>query len=291
MRGASAAGRARGGRAGTLLGASPANRIVEPDAAAAAAAAGLRAHVVSLQAVLVSQLPETVAQSPAWFRFAQAAAEDALMRGCWPVLAELFSEREETSVSRLAELCHQMRQVLPCDLGISQALWGMPPAALADATEMRTLRWAELCDARLPYASAIRTLRTLLHARTVREKASVLLHVCELVASAAQHSALMQLAREGGRGAYEDGSPALGAEDLLPIMVYVVLRSRAAVLPAELELVSELMPAELAFGREGYALTTMQCACHVLLRTRFCEGIGIGADWEAGEAQAESPEP
>jgi hypothetical protein len=244
--------------------------------------------VASLQAVFVSQLPAAVAQSPAWVRFVQVSAEDALMRGCWPVLAELFLEREEAQVSKLAELCHQMRRALPCDLDISQALWGMPPPALADPAEMEALRRAELSDARLPYASSIRALRTLLHARTVREKASVLLHVCELVASAAQHSASMQLAREGGRGACGGRPPALGAEDLLPIMVYVVLRSRAAVLPAELELISELMPAELAFGCEGYALTTMQCACHVLLRTRFCEGIGAG--WEAAEAQAEQPQ-
>jgi hypothetical protein len=212
-----------------------------------------------------------------------------MMRGCWPVLAELFSEREEGSVSRLAELCHQMRQALPCDLGISEALWGMPPASLNNVTEMHTLRRAPLSDARLPYGSAIRTLRTLLHARTVREKAAVLLHACELVASAAQHSASMQIAREGGLNARGVRPPVLGAEDLLPIMVYVVLRSRAAVLPAELELISELMPAELAFGREGYALTTMQCACHVLLRTSFCEGIRAGWEDEGG-AQDETHE-
>ena len=41
----------------------------------------------------------------------------------------------------------------------------------------------------------------------------------------------------GGRGA--DEIIPLGAEDLLPIVVYVVLRSRVSVLPAELELLGE----------------------------------------------------
>ncbi|EOD17169.1 hypothetical protein EMIHUDRAFT_631900, partial [Emiliania huxleyi CCMP1516] len=118
--------------------------------------------------------------------------------------------------------------------------------------------------------------------------ARVLLEVCEEVASGAQHSASLHEAASGGGSDGERGAPCLGAEDLLPITVYVVLRSRVAVLPSELELVAELLPSELAGGREGYALTTMQCACHVLLRTPFSQGLleACGAEAEAGAGPA-----
>lgn len=250
-----------------------------PDVAAAAAA-GLRHEIALLEQMLLSRLPPAVAQSVVWSTFARTMVEGAMMRGCWGVVAELFAARDRDKVSRLAELCHQMRFTLPCDTGLPPSLWAMPSEARVDADALERLRCSDLSDARLPYAPAIRTLRTLLHARTAREKATILLDVCEQVAGGAQHSAQMFQVEEGS-AQVSGGQLALGAEDLLPIVAYVVLRSRVSVLPAEIDLIAELMPSELAFGGEGYALTTMQCACHVLLSTRFCEGMEPA--WQVGQ--------
>ena len=48
---------------------------------------------------------------------------------------------------------------LPCDLGVSASLWAMPAHAKRDPDALSALRRADLSDARMPYASAVRTLR------------------------------------------------------------------------------------------------------------------------------------
>ena len=69
----------------------------------------------------------------------------------------------------------------------------------------------------------------------------------------------------------------LGAEDLVPLIVYVVIRSRMATLPAELCYVAEFLPPPLLHGKEGYALTTLQSATHVAIELSDAR-LGVAVD-------------
>ena len=130
------------------------------------------------------------------------------------------------------------------------------------------LRACGASDARLPYVSAIQLLRTITFYRTPAEKANVLLQACEEVVKCAARALSLASAASsdggGGSGSHGPSSPAaLGADDLLPLMVYVIVRSRVSSLPAELALVSDFLPAGQLHGREGYALVSLQCATRV----------------------------
>ena len=93
------------------------------------------------------------------------------------------------------------------------------------------------------------------------------------------------------RGAkVKEGADALGADDLLPLIVYahanaqadadgrtcpgswasghalrryVIVRSCIPSLAAELAFIEDFLPAPMQYGKEGYALVSMQCACRV----------------------------
>ena len=125
-----------------------------------------------------------------------------------------------------------------------------------------------------PCAEAIRLLRTLTLYRTAREKARVLLQTLEVVVKCAQRA--LDLATSG-TGATEWPSVLLGAEDLLPLVVYVLVRSGVERLPAELAFVADFLPQSMQFGKEGYALTTLQCANHVACELPY-DRLGLDAN-------------
>ena len=115
----------------------------------------------------------------------------------------------------------------------------------------------------------------------------VLLEACEEVIKCATRALSL---RAVGTGKASKGA-AMGADDLLPLLVYVVTRSRVTSLPAELAFICDFLPAGQQHGKEGYALVSLQCACRVaqdlnwtsdsLLRS---EAMGEGAGAAAGRA-------
>ena len=110
---------------------------------------------------------------------------------------------------------------------------------------------------------------------------------CEEVVKSAQRALELHSASTGA----EPPTLMLGAEDLLPLMVYVVVRSRMSLLPAELAFIAEFLPPAMLYGQEGYALTTMQCACHVALELRDARlGLTIGDDGVPRPAAPPAPE-
>jgi hypothetical protein len=121
----------------------------------------------------------------------------------------------------------------------------------------------------------------------------VLLEACEEVIKCATRALSL---RAAGTGKASKGA-AMGADDLLPLLVYVVTRSRVTSLPAELAFICDFLPAGQQHGKEGYALVSLQCACRVaqdlnwtsdsLLRPEAMgEGAGAAAGRSCGGAAA-----
>ena len=136
---------------------------------------------------------------------------------------------------------------------------------IAEADVVAQLRALHSGDPQLPYADAVRKLRCVCRCHTPRAKASALVRACESVADAAQQ----HLSKDRP----------VGADDLVPLLIYVVVRSRVPRLAAELALVAELMPSELHLSKEGYALATVQSACHALNELDNVDlGFSLGAD-------------
>ena len=125
------------------------------------------------------------------------------------------------------------------------------------------MREAGPSDARLPCAAALALLRTLGHYRTPAEKASILREACEEVVKDASRSASLDAAARS-----TTTSCGLGADDLLPLLVYVLVRSRCSSLPAELAFVCDFLPPAHLHGRDGYALVSLQCAVRVARELR-----------------------
>jgi hypothetical protein len=151
-------------------------------------------------------------------------------------------------------------------------------------------------DPRLPYASAIQLLHTISFYRTPAEKAKVLLEACEEVVkcatramqlhAAAAAAATAAASTGGGGGGGEagnvgkppppsrgGGASSLSADNLLPLFIYVVVRSGVYSLPAELAYVADFLGEGLVHGQVGYALVSLQCACTYAQELEW--GVGL----------------
>ena len=89
--------------------------------------------------------------------------------------------------------------------------------------------------------------------------------------------------RTGSHAAGSEGG-ALGADDLLPLVVYVVIKAKAASLPAELAYVADFLAEGQVHGRQGYALVSLQCACRVASELEWGEELLRAAPPEGGAA-------
>jgi len=103
----------------------------------------------------------------------------------------------------------------------------------------------------------------------------VLLQTCEEIVRGVHNAAELKAASTAsGMGADGQRPAALGADDLLPLSVYVVIRSRMSALPGELLYIASFLPDGHQHGSLGYALTSLQCACRVALDLRWdCDSL------------------
>ena len=136
--------------------------------------------------------------------------------------ADLAEGVKTSAAEALAECCHYVVPFLP-------------------------LRHVGLSDVRLPYAEAVGLLRSLSYTShaTARIKVRVLVGACEAVVKSAQRALELHAATAASMGR----PPTLGAEELLPLVAYVLVRSRTAILPAELAFVADFLPEGMANGQ------------------------------------------
>jgi len=209
-----------------------------------------------MDATLAAELPPNLAADRRVLFEGHKLLEAQLFRSLHSTLTPLYAAHHAGEISALAQTSHTMRTLLPCDLQIPKALWLVTP----DDATLSELRECGPSEPRLPYAIAIQLLRTLTFYRSPEEKAKTLLEACEEVIKCATRALSL---RAAGSLKASSSAAAMGADDLLPLLVYTVARSRVTSLPAELAFICDFLPPGQQHGKEGYALVSLQCACRV----------------------------
>uniref|UniRef100_A0A8C4HE15 VPS9 domain containing 1 n=1 Tax=Dicentrarchus labrax TaxID=13489 RepID=A0A8C4HE15_DICLA len=168
-----------------------------------------------------------------------ASIEEAFFTPLWSALVALFRkvhrEREqafETSMKLYGDIS-------PGDVGVSLKLFPQDPGALQGS---------------YPYESAVQELRLLIIDRCPQRKLECIVRTLRLICACA----------EDYRCLHEvDSTPktaAIGADDLLPILSFVALRSQCPQLVSECAALEEFIHEGYLIGEEGYCLTSMQSA-------------------------------
>ncbi|XP_074487801.1 VPS9 domain-containing protein 1 isoform X1 [Sebastes fasciatus] len=168
-----------------------------------------------------------------------ASIEEAFFTPLWSALVALFrrvhKEREqafETSMKLYGE-------VSPADVGVPLKLFPQDPGALQGS---------------YPYESAVQELKLLIKDCCPQRKLECIVRTLRLICACAEdYRCLHDL----------DSTPktaAIGADDLLPILSYVALRSQCPQLVSECAALEEFIHEGYLIGEEGYCLTSLQSA-------------------------------
>ena len=211
-------------------------RAREPPASAALAAAvsSVRSALAELRVTLATQLPMSLREHPSALHEGRMQLEGSLFRAIHPTIARIYERAHSAEISVLAQRCHELKLLLPCDLAqLPRDVWLLPDGdgAAAASARMVKLRDAAVSNALLPYASAIQVHRQpargsrgpvlcprectallltprpyIAHAACLRAcvcvfaRARVCVCVCVCVCAAAAHHHLLPPARREGQG-------------------------------------------------------------------------------------------
>jgi len=131
---------------------------------------------------------------------------------------------------------------MPSHLGVPKHLW------LQDVSPDEPINMAP------PYVEAIDYLRIIQTLETPWEKLSTLKKTVKCI-----HSSILQYHLSKARGRPIDVSGlTIGADELMPLMMYIVIQSRMTTLYSEFKLLEEFIP-DIELTREkGYYLVTLQ---------------------------------
>ncbi|XP_053401442.1 VPS9 domain-containing protein 1-like [Mercenaria mercenaria] len=118
----------------------------------------------------------------------------------------------------------------------------------------------KLCLGDYPYQSAVTELEGVIQCHTMLEKLDCLVRASKEVMHCVEQYYKQR----------DTEAPSLGADDLLPILCYVVVRSGLPQLVSECQAMEKLIHEGYMFGEEGYCLTSFQTAINYLIS----EGVG-----------------
>ncbi|XP_040266537.1 VPS9 domain-containing protein 1 [Bufo bufo] len=103
-------------------------------------------------------------------------------------------------------------------------------------------------DVKQPYRAAVEELEYLPHQRTPQRKLECIVRTLRVICECAEEYVSTP------------GTAAIGADDLLPILAFVVLKSRMSHLLSECAALEEFIQEGYLIGEEGYCLTSLQSA-------------------------------
>nr|XP_032823462.1 VPS9 domain-containing protein 1 [Petromyzon marinus] len=194
-------------------------------------------------------------ESPAGRDQCLASLEEAFFKPLWPPLLALFRMVHGEEERALATWMAAYALATPGDLGVPPELRLVPGSGRpggprdAAATDLSSEG-----DGRVdfPYGAAVEELRNLAQHCCPQRKLDCIVRttrqVCECVESFYEH-------QEAGLS-----PPSIGADDLLPILAFVVLRSQLPQLISECAALEEFIHEGYLMGEEGYCLTSVQTA-------------------------------
>ncbi|ELT91783.1 hypothetical protein CAPTEDRAFT_225230 [Capitella teleta] len=171
-----------------------------------------------------------------------ACVEEPFFRPLWPYLLALSRLANKEKEEVLGRMMQCKRTEAPADMGIN------PKFCLPTPAESTS-------PAALPYHAAIEELRSLF----------------SLVAPLSKLECIVRISRqichcvEAYYNERAEKAPSIGADDLLPILAYVVIQSRLPQLVSECHALEEFVHEGYLMGEEGYCLTSLQTAVNYVL--------------------------
>ncbi|XP_027017714.2 VPS9 domain-containing protein 1 isoform X2 [Tachysurus fulvidraco] len=185
-----------------------------------------------------------------------ACIEEVFFTPIWGPLLALFRK-----VYRDRELAFESSVLLyqnasPADVGVADKLFPKDTAVLQGS---------------YPYESAVQEIKLLCKGCCPQKKLECIVRTLRLICACAEHYRLLQ---------DNDPSPktaAIGADDLLPILSYVALRSELPQLVSECAALEEFIHEGYLIGEEGYCLTSMQSALSYVESLHLGEALQLAA--------------
>ncbi|NXH49601.1 VP9D1 protein, partial [Dicaeum eximium] len=163
-----------------------------------------------------------------------ACLEEAFFPPLWAPLLALYRSVQQPREAALARSMERHRHASPADMGLASRL--LPPG-----------------PGRPPYASAVQDLRLIPLETCPRRKLECIVRALRGICECAEEYC-------GTRDARSLATAAIGADDLLPILSYVVLQTELPQLLSECAALEEFIHEGYLIGEEGYCLTSLQSA-------------------------------
>ncbi|XP_071092278.1 VPS9 domain-containing protein 1-like isoform X2 [Haliotis cracherodii] len=175
-----------------------------------------------------------------------ASLEEPFFKPIWKYLLALFRLANKPREIQLAYRMTSQKGSEPKDFGVSKKLW----LVSSDG------------ENRIPYNQAVMELQKVKEYYTMLSKLECVVRVCREVCTCVEQHYSSGEADPGRKT-----PPSVGADDLLPILSYVVVRSKMPQLVSECQAMSEFIHEGYIMGEEGYCLTSLQTAVNYVTST------------------------
>ncbi|XP_061450507.1 VPS9 domain-containing protein 1 isoform X2 [Rhineura floridana] len=169
-----------------------------------------------------------------------ARLEEVFFAPLWGPLLAVYRnvyKLREMALSRIMEL---HRNMSPSEIGISSKLLPQGNPDRGAAT--------------YPYCAAVQELMLIRLGSCPQKKLDCIVRTLRVICECAEEYC------GGSEGRTQPASAAIGADDLLPILSYVVLKSNLPQLVSECAALEEFIHEGYLIGKEGYCLTSLQSA-------------------------------
>ncbi|KAL1256996.1 hypothetical protein QQF64_012541 [Cirrhinus molitorella] len=168
-----------------------------------------------------------------------ASVEEVFFTPIWRPLLALFRKVHQERELTVESSMRLHRNISPDDVGVPSKLFPRDPAVLHGS---------------YPYESAVQELRLLCRDYCPQKKLECIVRTLRIICGCAEEYRLLQ------ENDPPPKSAAIGADDLLPILAFVALRSEMPQLVSECAALEEFIHEGYLIGEEGYCLTSMQSA-------------------------------
>uniref|UniRef100_A0A452GQ30 VPS9 domain-containing protein n=1 Tax=Gopherus agassizii TaxID=38772 RepID=A0A452GQ30_9SAUR len=169
-----------------------------------------------------------------------ARIEEAFFSPLWAPLLALYRRVYQAREVALSRSMERYRNVPPSEIGVSANLF--PQASNGHAAGS------------YPYSTAVQELGLILLESCPQRKLECIVRALRVICECAEEYCAARESRP------QPASAAIGADDLLPILAYVVLKSNLPQLVAECAALEEFIHEGYLIGEEGYCLTSLQSA-------------------------------